>query len=121
MVRALLDSNILIDHLRGIAAAKEEVARCQPASISIITWIEVMAGAAPDLEDITRALLRSFECISVDAAVAERAVRLRRSRRLKLPDAIILATALERGLVLVTRNIKDFPEDDPAIRVPYLL
>lgn len=36
-------------------------------------------------------------------------------------DAIILATALTRGRVLVTRNIKDFPAEMPGIRVPYTL
>jgi predicted nucleic acid-binding protein len=53
--------------------------------------------------------------------VAEEAVRIRRQRRLKLPDAIILATARVHGLVLVTRNTKDFDPADPAIRIPYAL
>jgi predicted nucleic acid-binding protein len=51
-----------------------------------------------------------------------RAAALRRERpRLKLPDAIILATAQTRGRVLVTRNTKDFPAEMPGIRVPYVL
>ena len=39
----------------------------------------------------------------------------------KLPDALILATARDREITLLTRNTKDFPEDDPNIRVPYRL
>jgi predicted nucleic acid-binding protein len=38
---------------------------------------------------------------------------------MRLPDAIILATARAESALLVTRNTKDFPRDDPASRVPY--
>jgi predicted nucleic acid-binding protein len=53
--------------------------------------------------------------------IAERAVDVRQTDRLKLPNAIIRATALERSALLVTRNTKDFPSDQPGIRVPYVL
>ena len=46
-------------------------------------------------------------------------VQLRRARRLRLPDALIWATDRRRGSLLVTRNTKDFPKDDPGVRVPY--
>ena len=42
-----------------------------------------------------------------------------RDHRLRLPDAIIWATARVAGAVLVTRNTKDVPAGDPAVRVPY--
>jgi len=48
-------------------------------------------------------------------------VMRRRERKVKLPDAIILATAELEGRLLVTRNTKDFPSDDPGVRVPYTL
>jgi predicted nucleic acid-binding protein len=44
---------------------------------------------------------------------------VRRIRRIKLPDAIIWASAQEHGRILVTRNIKDFPATEPGVRVPY--
>ena len=67
-------------------------------------------------------LLSGFGIDEVDEEIAERAAALRRERSsLKSPDAIILATALIRGRVLVTRNIKDFPATMPGIRVPYRL
>lgn len=50
---------------------------------------------------------------------AQKAVQLRKSLRLKLPDAIILATADEEGCILVTRNTKDFKVSDPRVRIPY--
>jgi predicted nucleic acid-binding protein len=40
---------------------------------------------------------------------------------MKLPDAIIWASALARHMLLVTRNVKDFPANDPGVRMPYRL
>ena len=86
----------------------------------MITWIEVMAGARDATEDKrTRELLRRFRVLPLTSEIAEIAASIRRERRLKLPDAIILATARAHGLILVTRNTKDFPPGDPSIRVPY--
>lgn len=68
-----------------------------------------------------RELLRRFAILPVTLEVADEAALIRRERRLKLPDAIILATARVHELVLVTRNTKDFPADDPMVRVPYQL
>jgi predicted nucleic acid-binding protein len=55
----------------------------------------------------------------LDKTVAERAIKIRRQHKLKLPDAVIWATAMELGWLLVTRNTKDFPAANPGIRVPY--
>ena len=75
----------------------------------------------PVHDDVTRAFLNGFSIVSVTDAIAERAVKLRRERRIKLPDAIILATSLEQGLMLVTRNSKDFGAKLPGVRNPYRL
>jgi len=47
------------------------------------------------------------------------AVDLRRPYRMRLPDALIWATALELGHTLITRNSRDFPPEHPGIRLPY--
>ena len=44
MVKALLDTNILIDFLRGIPAARDELNRHEEKAISVVTWMEVMAA-----------------------------------------------------------------------------
>jgi predicted nucleic acid-binding protein len=119
MVKALFDSNILVDYLNGIAPAKEELIRYRDRSISVITWMEVMAGAAPEVETATRGFLSGFEWISIDQDIADAAVTIRRDRKIKLPDAIIWATAQSKSLMLVTRNTKDFPADEPWVRMPY--
>jgi predicted nucleic acid-binding protein len=120
-LNALFDTNILIDFLKRVQAAKEELARYSPEekSISLITWIEVMAGATAATEAGTRALLDEFLVFSISEKIAERSAVIRRERRVKLPDAIIWATAEEHARMLVTRNTRDYPSDTIGVRIPY--
>lgn len=121
-VNALVDTNILIDFLNGSTKARAELARFERVSISIVTWMEVLVGVEiGGQEDTVRAFLRRFEVHPLNAGIAERAVDIRRASKIRLPDAIIWATALQLGVVLVTRNKRDFPASDPGIRVPYQL
>jgi predicted nucleic acid-binding protein len=118
---AVFDSNILIDHLNNIQMARAAITSYIRPSISIITWMEVMGGAHDNTLARTRTLLEQFALIQITSEIAEAAVTLRRSRKLKLPDAIILATAQVSGQVLVTRNTRDFDATHPSIVVPYSL
>lgn len=121
MVGALFDTNILIDHLNAVPEAREEIGRFENRAISIITWMEVMVGASADLVEPTRLFLEGFSTIALDEEIADRAVALRQAHRIKLPDAVIWATAQTTGRLLVTRNTKDFPPGDPGVREPYTL
>ncbi len=121
MVKALFDTNILIDYLNAIPEARAELGRFPDKAISLITWMEVMAGASADVVDATRAYLAGYQTLGIDFPIAECAVVLRQAHRIKLPDAIIWATAQHNGMVLVTRNTKDFPASDPGVRHPYVL
>jgi len=119
-MNAVIDTNVLIDNLTGVAAARAEIARYETATISVVTWIEVMAGAADDGEDQRlRAFLATFVLQELTQEIADRAASIRRASRLRLPDAIIRATADALGQILVTRNTRDFDARDPGIRVPY--
>ncbi|HVR92063.1 MAG TPA: type II toxin-antitoxin system VapC family toxin [Novosphingobium sp.] len=119
------DSNIIIDALRGFRKAQVELQRAVDRGgriwISRMVWIEVMSkGSGEGLRRAER-FLGGFGIDEIDEEISVRAAALRRERpRLKSPDAVILATALTRGRVLVTRNIKDFPAEMPGIRVPYI-
>jgi predicted nucleic acid-binding protein len=119
-VRSLLDTNILVDYLAGIEAARDELTRSSDPIISIVSWMEVQVGARNDdeLGALRRFLLR-FQVAELSRKIATVAVAIRRQRRIRLPDAIIWATAEVHGCLLVTRNTRDFPEDDPGVRVPY--
>jgi predicted nucleic acid-binding protein len=119
-VKALFDSNILVDFLQGNAAAKAELGKYEVAAISRITWMEVLIGARHEAENRLREkLLAEFDLVELDGRVARAAIEIRRKLRLKLPDAIILASARMSGSVLVTRNHRDFPRDEPDVRIPY--
>ena len=121
-VSDLFDTNILIDHLNGVAKGTREIRRSHDPAISVITWIEVMTGAAsPREETILRAFLSNFRCLEITREVAERAAVNRRQKRIRMPDATILATAEAAGRQLVTRNVKDFPVGIRGVRVPYKL
>ncbi len=121
MVKALFDTNILIDYLNGIDQARTELARFTDKAISLITWMEVMVGATPETEAAIRRFLSSFANLAVDSVVGERAFLLRQQHKIKLPNAIVWATAQQHDRLLVTRNTKDFSAGEPGIRIPYLL
>lgn len=71
--------------------------------------MEVMVGAKKyHREQRTRMALSTFNIINISQDIAERSVALRQEYKLKLPDAIILATAQLHRLELITRNTKDF-------------
>jgi len=81
--------------------------------------MEVLVGATEDEAQVRDFLSSHFGIVSLDLAVAERAVHLRRTHRIRLPDAIIWATAQVNDAILVTRNTKDFDAEWADIRVPY--
>jgi predicted nucleic acid-binding protein len=83
--------------------------------------MEVMVGATPQNESTARAFLQSFDLLQIDARIAEQAVILRKARRIKLPDAVIWATAQVHQCLLVSRNTRDFDQNDPGVRVPYTI
>lgn len=120
-MNAVLDTNILIDYLNGVNAARDEIGRYPEPCISPISWMEVMVGTTADDESIIRRFLAGFRQVVIDQGIAERAVTIRREHNLRLPDAIIWASAQSQGALLVTRNSKDFPPEDPGVRVPYRL
>jgi hypothetical protein len=119
-MKALFDTNILIDYLRGVPGSETELGRYRERLISIVTWMEVLAGARnAEEEDVIELFLRDFTVVALTRPMARDAITIRRTNRLRLPDAMIWATARAESALLVTRNTKDFPADDPGVRVPY--
>ena len=121
-MKALFDTNILIDYLNGVEPAMREIERHSDRYVSIITWMEVLAGARHDAErDVIEMFLQDFQVVELSRRVAREAIALRRAHRVRLPDAVIWASAHTESALLVTRNTKDFPQGDPGVRVPYTL
>ena len=101
-------------------AAREEIERHRHRLISVVTWMEVLAGPRnDDEEDVIELFVRDFRVVELTRQVARSAVQIRRAHRVRLPDAIIWASARVESALLVTRNTKDFPADDPGVRRPY--
>ena len=120
------DSNIIIDALRGVEQARVELQHVSDSGIgqwiSRVVWIEVLSKGDAEMIRRASALLGGFAIDELDEEIAARTAALRRERAgLRLPDAVILATAQSRGRILITRNTRDFPAALPGIRVPYTI
>lgn len=113
----LLDTNFLIGLLRGARSYwdyLDQLLRRTLPSMSTISRAEVYAGCHPAEEKETKSLLDSFMAFPVDSRIADRAGQYvyqyaRRGITLHLEDALIGATAVEEGLILVTQNVGHFP------------
>ena len=105
--------------LRGEAVALAWLERQQSPRISVISWIEVLVGCRNGEADVVQAWLEGFPRMPLDDACCREAVKLRQRHSLKVPDAIILATARCGDLTLATRNSRDFPLTLGGVVHPY--
>lgn len=120
----LLDSVILIDHLRGVGPATEWLEKLKEgeAAISVITRAEVLSGGTAEEADLALRLCDKFECLPLTEEDATVAAGMRREMRWKLPDALQAAAAKRHGLKLVTRDVRGFEErGHPFVLIPYRL
>jgi predicted nucleic acid-binding protein len=102
MSGVLLDTDVLIDHIRG-----RKRVQVHGASVSVVTRAELFAGRERE-EPAVEALLGRLAEIDVTPDIARRAGRIRRSTGLDVPDAIIAATALKLDMTVMTRNRRHF-------------
>jgi len=123
----LIDTNILIDHLRNKSEATdfliENMEMGIRLSFSVITRIELFAGMKISEKRDIENLLMSMQPVPVTDDIAQMAGEYmnlyRKSHALTIPDAIIAATAKHENADLVTLNIKHFPMKDIDIIRPY--
>ena len=118
----LIDSNVIIDYLSkkfsGSAERKLDSIFNELFHFSIISRMEVLGFSAPDkvLEDVADFLSKGKMCYITDQ-VSDQTIAIRRiNLKLKLPDAIIAATALAHSCSLLTRNMVDF-KNIPDLKV----
>ena len=83
-MKALLDTNILIDFLNGIEAARLEIKRYETPLISPVTWMEVMVGDDKNSNiPIEQWLSQTFTIINIDRPISIKAVEIRKKNRIK--------------------------------------
>ena len=118
--RALLDSNIII-YLSKREVPLSFLDQFDEHYISVITYMEVLGYQFrnPREEEFIREMIEVFRILFIDKKIADMAIEIRRKRRIKLPDAIIAATAKALNLHLVTRNIDDFEKVEIQIANPF--
>lgn len=123
----LIDTDVLIDYLRGYPDARSLFALLpDDCALSTVSVAELHAGVREGAErQALVTLLDTFELIDLSAAIAMQGGILRRdwgkSHGSGLNDALIAATALATKRVLLTLNDKHFPMMEPdQLVVPYL-
>jgi hypothetical protein len=106
----LLDTNIVIHACQPGSEWLSEWTDDPAAAIANVTRVEALGfpGISREEETAIRGFLADIICHALDDAVIERAISLRKIRKMGAMDAIIAATALEYDLTLVTRNVDDF-------------
>ncbi|HEY8928530.1 MAG TPA: type II toxin-antitoxin system VapC family toxin [Mucilaginibacter sp.] len=106
----LIDTNVIIDLSVGKlpADALKLLANIIDATpqISIVNKIELLSlkNVSPQIESF----VDNAFVFPLDNDVADKTIELRKNHKIKLPDAVIAATALIQNLILITHNISDF-------------
>jgi predicted nucleic acid-binding protein len=104
----VLDTNVIVGYLGGrdwaAAFIQEKQAAGATFAVSQITRMELLcfSGITPGEEEAVNRFLGHVAVAGLTDAIEDRAIRLRRAHGIKLPDAIIAATAIELGATLVT-------------------
>ncbi len=112
--RYLVDTNVLIDYMKpdADAALLADVERVlsEGAAVSIVTTMELLgwSGHTSETRQAAEALLAGLGEIPLSRQVVQQVIALRSSLSIKLPDAIIAASALTESLPLMTSNRDDF-------------
>lgn len=112
-MRYLLDTNIIIEAVANSAPATNALfhaVQSEWCGYSAITRLEIFGY--PDLtsteEEALQTVVEELNEIEVTSSIIDRAIKIRRARRIKAPDAIIAATAQAMDATLITRNTDDF-------------
>jgi predicted nucleic acid-binding protein len=113
-MRYLYDTNIFIYYLAGESTVgslfAEDLLNLHDVLVSPIVRIELLSfsGLSENEEQSIEDLLSQFNSVPLLREIEDQTIQLKRQYKIKLPDAIIAATALNQDAFLVTRNVRDF-------------
>lgn len=119
--KAILDSNLLIFLSKNLIDRKKLYSKYDEFYVSMITYMEVYAFDFPNQseKDSLDKTFASLEIIEINKEIADQAIiyRKNKTKKIKLPDAIILASAKYANAELLTDDWDDFQNIDSAVTV----
>ncbi len=119
--KAILDSDAIIYASKGLVDVESMLSGYDNSFASIVTFIEVYAYEFADDEEkaIVDEIMDGIEIVDLDRAIADQSILYRKNRvkKIKLPDAVILATAKVLNADLITNNVNDFDKIDPSLTI----
>ena len=110
----LLDTNFVINYFKGIfsddAAKFTDSVINDLTYVSVITRMELLSSQSlkPKDEEVIKEFIFDSTVFSLEENIITKTILLRRTNKIKLPDAIIAATVIVHNLQLITHNLKDF-------------
>ncbi len=113
-MRYLYDTNIFIYYLGSEPTVNslftEDFLNLHDVLVSPIVRIELLSfsGLSEQEEQFIEDLLSQFSSVPLSREIQDQTIQLKRRYKIKLPDAIIAATALNQDAFLMTRNVSDF-------------
>ena len=113
-MRYLLDTNTVIDYLNvafpNTAMQRLDIIIDNESIISVITKMETLGFNFKAIEELNvmEAFIGGSVILNIDNGIVDKTIEIRKIRKLKLPDAVIAATALVYSLTLLSRNLADF-------------
>ena len=125
----LVDSDVLIAHLRGEPGARDWMLQARratgPLATSAVSVVEVAGGMRSQERREVGRLFASLRTFPANDRIAWRAAELMRTHRrshagIGLGDYLVAATAQIEGCELATLNVRHFPMF-PALRPPFML
>ena len=116
---AVLDSNVVIDASKNLVDFKTTLLPYSTIYVSVVIYTEVMGFNFIDAreEQAIKNLLAKFPIVEINKEIADITIRYRKKKKIKLPDAFILATASYLSADLITSNTDDFKDLDENVNV----
>jgi predicted nucleic acid-binding protein len=108
MGQYLIDNNVISNYFSNLLTKKGMgfISKVidQTPTISVITEIEALSWSRPDKEAVVKEFIKDAIVMALTHDVVSQCVKVKRSRRIKTPDAIIVATAITHNLTLLTSD-----------------
>lgn len=119
--KAIFDTNVIIFASKGLIDIEKLLDRYDRFYISIISYMEIYGYVFQDENERRKIdnIIDNFEIIEVDFSIAQQVIQYKQTvkKKIKLPDAIILATANYLQAELITDDWDDFINIDANVKI----